>query len=226
MKAMILAAGRGSRLRPLTDVMPKPLIPVGELCLIEHSILKLKRAGITDIVINVAYLADKIMRFLGNGARYGVTLEYSYEGEECLGTGGGIFRALTLLGQQPFWLLSADVWSDFTVLSHQLASGELAHLIMVPNPEFHPRGDYGLMETGEITQENPKLTYAGISFLNPSLFEGCNQGKFSLSPLLNQAITRQAISGELYQGSWFNVGTELELARLRNYLDKSPHLSI
>lgn len=220
MKAMLLAAGRGERLRPLTDTTPKPLVSAGELCLIEHSIVKLERAGIKDIVINVAYLADKIVHHLGNGEQYGVRLEYSYEGSESLGTGGGIYRALTLLGDQPFWLLSADVWSAYAEFDKVLKPNQAAHLVMVPNPDFHPQGDYAISESGRIIKATPKLTYAGIALLNPSLFIGCQPGNFSLSPLLNQAIQHDAVSGELYHGDWFNVGTIKELERLRVYLNQ------
>lgn len=215
---MLLAAGRGRRLRPLTDDVPKPLIPVGQHRLIEYSILKLKAAGINNIVINVCYLAKKIISFLGDGSRYGVNIEYSLEGEECLGTGGGIYRALTLLGDKPFWLISADIWSDFISFDAQLNKDTYAHLLMVPNPEFHPDGDYGISEQGIISTQLPKFTYSGISLLAPKLFNGCRDEEFSLSPIFNKAIKRSQVSGELFAGDWFNVGTEKQLKRLREKL--------
>jgi len=218
MKAMLLAAGRGERLRPLTDSTPKPLIAVGAHRLIEYNIFKLKQAGVTDIVINVCYLAQQIVRYLGNGSRYGVNIEYSFEGDDLLDTGGGIQRALTLLGEKPFWLVSADIWSDYSFQSLEL-SGEIhAHLIMVENPSYHPRGDFGILADGKLTLESPRHTYGNIAVLKPELFYNCESAKFPLSLILKRGITNGSISGELYSGKWFNIGTLEELSLLQKSL--------
>lgn len=218
MKAMLLAAGRGTRLRPLTDNIPKPLLQVGSHRLIEYHLLALAEAGIKEVIINICYHAKQIMEQLGNGSRYGLTIEYSYEPDRILGTGGGIYQALPLLGDKPFILISADVWSQFKFGSAILNSTDEAHLVFVENPSFHVMGDYALLESGRVTLQGDKLTYAGIAKLHPRLFAGCKSGSFSLSPLLNAAIQRGKVSGEIYRGNWFNVGTIEELNRLAHFL--------
>ena len=144
MKAMILAAGRGARLKPLTDQTPKPLLVVGECSLIEHNLLKLRNAGITEVVINVCHCAKQIIQTLGNGQRYGLQIEYSYEEGSALGTGGGIYQALPLLGDDPFLIVSSDVWSEFAFGSSIIQSNSDLHLVLVENPYYHPKGDYAL----------------------------------------------------------------------------------
>ncbi len=214
MKAMLLAAGRGKRMRPLTDKTPKALIPVGPHRLIEYNLFKLKAAGVKEVVINVSYLANQITRFIGDGSRYGLNVVYSYEPGECLGTGGGVFQALPLLGDEPFLLLSADIWSDCAFDKIHFAQGKEAHLIMVHNPSYHSGGDYGLDEMGLLSLHTPKFTYSGMSVVHPKLFKHCKAGIFSLSPLINDAIKRGCVSGELYSGRWFNVGTPEQLKLL------------
>lgn len=226
MRAMVLAAGRGERLRPLTDTIPKPLLPVGSGCLIEQNLIRLAAAGVTDVVINVSYLAKQIIQYLGNGARYGLNVEYSYDGEECLGTGGGVYKALSMLGDKPFWVVSADVWSEFSFVDNSLCDEDLAHLVMVPNPEFHTKGDYGLDDQGKLTMQLPKLTYAGIGLIRPELFADCEPGIFSFSPLINRAMQLSAVSGELYEGSWFNVGTAREFQRLCMQMQQRSSVSL
>lgn len=215
MKAMLLAAGRGSRLKPLTDATPKALLSVGTQNLIEHNLIMLKQIGIQSVVINVCYHAKQIVDFLGDGRRYGLQIDYSYEKDQPLGTGGGIFQALPLLGEQPFVLISADVWSEFQFEDSFIHSESEAHLVFVKNPDYHPNGDYALTANGKVDFQGDKLTYAGIAKLHPCLFAHCQPGTFPLSPLLNAAIKRDAVSGELFQGRWFNVGTVEELERLR-----------
>jgi len=215
MKAMILAAGRGERMRPLTDHLPKPLLRVGDKSLIEHHIIQLVRQGITDIVINHAWLGSLIEEALGDGARYGCHLSYSAEGAAGLETAGGIVQALSLLGDEPNWVVNGEVWTDFQPkVPLTLAPNQLAHLILVPNPEQHPLGDFGL-EQGKVLPQAPvQWTFSGIGCYSPELFRGLAPGVRKLAPILRQAMEHQQVTGELYQGRWFDIGTpaRLELA--------------
>lgn len=215
MKAMILAAGRGSRLKPLTDTLPKPLLSIGSENLVEHNVKVLKQAGIDEVIINISHHAEQIVGHLGDGKRYGVTIHYSYERDRLLGTGGGIFQALPLLGNEPFIVMSADIWSDFPFDRSFIEANNEAHLIFVENPNYHPIGDYALSDEGKVIFEGPKFTYGNIAKLHPKLFANCQPGTFPLSQLFNEAISRGTVSGELYRGKWFNVGTIEELERLR-----------
>lgn len=217
MKAMILAAGEGRRLRPLTETTPKPLLKAGNHCLIEYHLLRLKQAGITEVVINVSYLAERIPEFLGDGARYGLKLQYSIE-PALLGTGGGIFKALPLLGEEPFLLLSADIWSEYDYSEALLRSNNDAHLVLVENPEYHTRGDYGLDSAARIVRSAPLYTFAGIAKINPKIFSHSAAGNFSIAPLIEASIAKQKVSGELFHGAWFNVGTLQELEKLNKHL--------
>lgn len=212
MKTMILAAGRGQRMGALTDHTPKPLLRVGKHALIEHLILRLASHGFTDIVMNVSYLAEKIMHALGDGARYGVTIEYSYE-PKALGTGGGIFQALPLLGSDPFLAVSADLFTDFPFQQLPKKINGLAHVVLTDNPPFHPEGDYGLDAEQKLIFTPPQFNYAGISVLHPDLFQSCKQGEYSVIPVLNKAIEHRAVTGEHYRGLWMNVGDPEELAK-------------
>jgi N-acetyl-alpha-D-muramate 1-phosphate uridylyltransferase len=207
MKAMILAAGRGERMRPLTDDTPKPLLRIGGQTLIERHVHALARAGITELVINHAYLGEQIVKSLGNGAAYGVHIRYSHEADGSLETGGGIMHALPLLGAEPFLVVNGDVWTDFSfdTLSPQIDG--LAHLVMVANPVNHPQGDFSLSE-GRLSQQGPAmLTYSGIGVYRPELFAGSRPGVFPLAPLLRRAMDAGQVSGEHYAGSWFDIGT-------------------
>jgi len=215
MKAMLLAAGRGSRLKPLTDSTPKPLLTIGSVSLIEHNIQLLKQAGIHDVVINVCHHAEKIMATLGNGQRFGVNINYVQEGEHPLGTGGGILNALPVLGDEPFIVISADIWSDFAFPASFMQADSEAHLLLVDNPYYNSAGDYALNADGQLSKQGNKFNYGGIAKLQANLFTHCQRGVFSLSPLFNEAIERGAASGEYYHGSWFNVGTLQELENLR-----------
>lgn len=217
MKAVVLAAGKGERLRPLTDTTPKPLIEVRGKPLIVHHLERLRDAGFTQIHINTSWLAEKIQTTLGDGSRYGVHIHYSYEGPEPLETGGGLFKMLPALGREPFLVVNGDVFTDFPfeTLKHKLKADFLAHLVMVPNPQHHPKGDFHLSPAGHLRQEGvPKLTYSGIGVYKADLFKDCRAGKFPLLPLLKQAMAAEALSGEHYAGLWSDVGTSESLASL------------
>ncbi|HEY3645242.1 MAG TPA: nucleotidyltransferase family protein [Gammaproteobacteria bacterium] len=217
MKAVVLAAGKGERLRPLTDTTPKPLIEVRGRPLIVHHLERLRDAGFTQIHINTSWLAEKLQTTLGDGSRHGVHIHYSYEGPEPLETGGGLFKMLPALGRDPFLVVNGDVFTDFPFenLKHSLKPDFLAHLAMVPNPPHHPKGDFHLSPAGHLRREGePKLTYSGIGVYKAEFFQDCRAGKFPLLPLLKQAMAQEALSGELYKGDWFDVGTHQQLEKL------------
>ncbi len=215
MRAMILAAGRGERMRPLTDCTPKPLISVGRYRLIEYHLLRLARAGFTEVVINHAWLGEQIEAALGDGARYGLRIFYSPEGE-ALETGGGIFQALPLLGDAPFLVVNGDVWTDYPFQRvRELSLSGLAHLVLVDNPPQHPRGDFHLSAGRVLAAGEPKFTFSGIGVYHPDVFAGCSQGRFSLVPLLLKSMESGLVSGEHYDGVWHDVGTVERLQGLR-----------
>ncbi|QXI38928.1 N-acetylmuramate alpha-1-phosphate uridylyltransferase MurU [Pseudomonas xantholysinigenes] len=219
MKAMILAAGKGERMRPLTLTTPKPLVPAAGKPLIEYHLEALARAGITEVVINHAWLGQQIEDHLGDGSRFGLSIRYSPEGEP-LETGGGIFKALPLLGDAPFLLVNGDVWSDYDFAGLNAPLQGLAHLVLVDNPGHHGRGDFRLAD-GQVSDgdEAPgTLTFSGISVLHPALFEGCQPGAFKLAPLLRRAMAEGKVSGEHYQGHWIDVGTLERLADVERLL--------
>ncbi|MDH5547265.1 MAG: nucleotidyltransferase family protein [Gammaproteobacteria bacterium] len=217
MKAMILAAGRGERMRPLTDNIPKPMLELGGKTLIEYHLDSLKEAGVSEFVINLAYLGEKIVEKLGDGSDYGVSIEYSREGE-ALETGGGIFKALPLLGEEPFILVNGDVWTDFPFATFTNRKIEEAHLVMVSNPEHHPRGDFFFENDRVYAEGQPRLTYSGIGIYHPQLFKNCSPGRFPLAPLLRAAMARNAVSGEHYAGIWSDIGTPERLYALDELL--------
>ena len=204
---MILAAGRGERMRPLTDTTPKPLLRIGGQTMIERHVHALARVGITDLVINHAHLGEQIEQALGNGNAYGVDIRYSPETGGALETGGGIFNALSLLGNEPFLVVNSDIWTDFSFEQLPSQPDGLAHLVMVDNPEHHPQGDFSL-SAGLLSEKGPAmLTYSGIGVYRPELFSGCSAGAFPLAPLLRRAMDAGQMSGEHYSGSWFDIGT-------------------
>lgn len=218
--AMLLAAGRGERMRPLTDTLPKPLAEVAGKPLIQYHVERFAAVGIERIVINLAWLGSRIRETLGNGQRFGVAIHYSDEGPEALETGGGIFQALPLLGPGPFWAVSADLWTDFEFVDaeRRLAASDLAHLVMVANPDFHPRGDFCLQD-GRISESSgARLTYGNVALLRPELFAGCRPGKYSVVPLLRAAMNAGRVSGELFAGDWHNVGTIAQLRALDEHV--------
>ncbi|MDO5667518.1 MAG: nucleotidyltransferase family protein [Alcaligenaceae bacterium] len=229
MQAMILAAGRGQRMRPLTDHTPKPLLEVGGKPLIVHHIERLQAAGITDIVINHAWLGSQIEDYLGDGSRYGVSIIYSAEGEHALETAGGIVNALPLLGDYAFLVINADVWCDWNpmeAMAHVNAidnGAAQAWLLLVDNPEHNPQGDFILKSNARVQPTNAlsgagnTLTFAGIGVYHPSLFKGLNAGqKAPLAPLLKVAMMTEQVAGQHYRGEWVDVGTPERLAALNS----------
>ncbi|AMK33256.1 Glucose-1-phosphate thymidylyltransferase [Pseudomonas putida] len=210
---MILAAGKGERMRPLTLHTPKPLVPAAGKPLIEYHLEALARAGIREVVINHAWLGQQIEDHLGDGSRFGLRIRYSAEGEP-LETGGGIFKALPLLGDAPFLLVNGDVWTDYDFTGLNAPLQGLAHLVLVDNPGHHGRGDFRLAD-GQVSDGDDApgtLTFSGISVLDPVLFEGCQPGAFKLAPLLRKAMADGRVSGEHYRGHWIDVGTLERLA--------------
>ncbi len=222
MKAMILAAGRGERMRPLTDRTPKSMLQVGGKPLIQYHVENLVAAGIDQLVINHAHLGEQIEEFLEDGSRLGAAIQYSPE-SEALETGGGIFNALPLLGAGPFVVINADVWSDFPLKRLTQSQFQGAHLILVDNPEHNEQGDFSLLQ-GTVYSEpqsgSQRLTFSGMSVLSPELFNYCKPGFFALLPVLQRAIEKGQVTGEYYRGSWFDVGTPQRLASLETYLEK------
>ncbi len=216
---MILAAGLGERMRPLTDHTPKPLLQVGGMPLIEHHIRRLAGAGFRELVINVSHLAEQVTGFCGDGSRWGLRIAYSPE-EEPLETAGGIHRALPLLGETPFLVVNGDIWIDYDfgrLRDHPLASPAHAHLVMVDNPPQHPEGDFHLDADGsvrELAADACGLTYAGVGVFAPGFFAHMQPGKLRLRPLLDEAIREGRLSGEYHHGWWEDVGTPERLAAL------------
>jgi len=215
MRAMVLAAGRGERMRPLTDTVPKPLLEVRGKPLIVHHLEKLSRLGVKDVVINLAWLGDRIRAALEDGAKWNLRIRYSDEGDEALETGGGIFKALPWLGTEPFLVVNADVFSDFDFGTLQIAPGAWAQLMLVPNPPQHPKGDFALADGRVLEQGGPTWTYSGFGLYRPDLFEGCTPGKFALLPLFQRAIRAQRLHAQTYSGLWNDVGTIERLAALQ-----------
>jgi N-acetyl-alpha-D-muramate 1-phosphate uridylyltransferase len=205
--AMILAAGRGERMRPLTDQVPKPLLPVRGKALIDHHLERLARAGIERIVINLAWLGGMIRDSVGDGSRFGVRIEYSDEAPQALETGGGIFRALPLLGEGAFLVVNGDVFSDYPLAEASLPLERDAHLILVPNPPQHPNGDFGVAGGLALPDAPVRFTFSGIAIYRRELFAGCAGGVFPLKPLLIRAMEKGRCSAEIYRGSWHDVGS-------------------
>ncbi|MDQ1338659.1 MAG: Mannose-phosphate guanylyltransferase [Campylobacterota bacterium] len=217
MKAMILAAGRGERMRPLTDKTPKPLLKVNSKALIVWHIEKLASLGFSEIIINIAHLGYKIPEALGDGSKWGVTLIYSDE-QECgaLESAGGIIKALPLIKEEVFLVVNSDIWCDYEFKSSFDLGDDLAHLILVPNPEHNPEGDFALNKERVVKDAKQKLTFSGIGYYSAKLFEGLECKKTPLAPLLREAIQNNRISGSLYKGKWRDIGTPQRLAEVQN----------
>lgn len=218
MHAMILAAGRGERMRPLTDATPKPLLRAGGKALIEYHLEALVRAGISDIVINHAHLGDRIEAVLGDGGRYGARIRYSGEPEGALETGGGIFQALPLLGEGPFLVVNGDVWTDLDYARLPREFDGLAYLLLVDNPAHHTAGDFCLDGDRVHVCDGPRLTFSGIGLYRAALFRGCRPGRFPLAPLLRDAMAEDRVRGAHFQGRWLDIGTPRRLAELDRLL--------
>lgn len=221
MYAMILAAGKGERMMPLSLATPKPLLEAGGKPLLQYHLEALARATVKRVVINTGRLGHLIEARFGDGTDLGLTIEYSHEGDEPLGTGGGILKALPLLGGSPFILINGDVWTDFdfSTLSGDIAG--LAHLIMVGNPDHHPEGDFVLNGRQLQMEGGPRYTYSGIGVYRPVLFSQSNENLFSFVPLLKSAINRNQVSGEIHSGRWFDIGTPQRLAALGKMLQSA-----
>lgn len=231
MKAMILAAGRGSRMKPLTDATPKPLLRAGGKSLIDYHLHKLAKAGIKEVVINHAWLGQMIEEHVGDGSRFGLQIQYSPEPPGGLETAGGIIRALPLLGPEPFVVVNGDVYSDYDYSKLVQTAKELtesqAHLVLVDNPPQHSRGDF-ILEDGRVIAttdafSSPGLTFSGLSIISPALLRGYADSRRPLRPLLVRAIRAGTLSGEHYQGEWHDVGTPTRLQTLDKWLRKGTH---
>lgn len=224
MRAMILAAGRGERMRPLTDHTPKPLLSVGGRPLIEHHLSRLADAGYREVIVNLAWLGDRIREALGDGSRFGLRIHYSSEPAGALETAGGIRHALPLLGDEPFLVVNGDIWCDHPLTPYDPGAA-LAHLILVDNPPHHPQGDFALRGGRVDIAGSPHLTFSGIGYYRPELFATLQDGPQPLAPLLRQAIARDQVSGERYPGTWIDVGTPERLHDLDARLGASPDCS-
>lgn len=240
MRALIFAAGKGERMRPLTERTPKPLLPVGGKPLIAWHLEKLAALGVREVVINTSWLAHCFEPALGDGSRWGLRLHYSYEGEEPLETGGGMLKALVLLRDEPFIAINGDIWTDFDFAALPRTPQGLAHLVMVDNPPQHPHGDFALdADSGVLRSEGPeKLTFSGIGMYRPALLEGwrrvigeapgvdADPPRFKLAPLLIAAIQRNEVSGERHGGRWTDVGTPERFAEMNRSLNEPGANSI
>jgi len=211
---MILAAGRGERLRPLTDTVPKSLVQVRGKSLLERHLQNLQAAGISNVVINLGWLGEKIVERVGSGSRYGLDVIYSEEGDNVLETGGGIHKALPFLGSAPFLVVNADIFTDMPVPEVALGPGTSGHLVMVPRPAYRDHGDFDLRDDRVRNADDAALTFSGVAIYRPEFFAGCEAGRFPLAPLLREAADAGQLSGSLYDGCWEDVGTEERLSKL------------
>lgn len=222
MHALILAAGRGERLRPLTDTTPKPLLRVGKRRLIEYHLHALAVAGFTEIVINHAHLGERVVSILGDGSMYGVHIHYSQEPEGALETAGGIVNALPQLKSDPFVVVNGDIWTDYPFVRLATHISGLGHIVLVDNPAEHSGGDFLLTgnHVSEINDESAgeRLTFSGIGVYHHSLFQDLEPAPFPLAPVLRDAMRNNLITGEYYPGRWVDVGTPQRLAELRTEL--------
>jgi MurNAc alpha-1-phosphate uridylyltransferase len=214
MIAMILAAGRGERLRPITENIPKALVEVRGECLIERHLANARAAGVDTVVINLGWLGEKIADRVGSGSKYGLNVVYSPEGENILETGGGVHRALPMLGADPFLVINSDIYSDMPLPSDDLGSADMGQLMLVPKPAYRSGGDFDLVDTRVRNSDHPESTFAGVAVYRPEFFAACNPGRFSLAPMLIAAADQGSLRGEIYRGLWEDVGTPERLAAL------------
>jgi len=223
MKAMILAAGRGERMRPLTDTLPKPLLEVGGKPLIVLHIERLARNGFKEIVINIAHLGQKIIDYLGNGSRYGVDISYSDERESgALESAGAIIKALPLLGDEPFLVVNGDIFCEYEFRGDFNLEDKAAHLILVQNPQHNTKGDFGLDGSLVLNKDEDMYTFSGIGYYNPVLFKNLPETKAPLAPLLREAIRYKKVSGELFNGLWMDIGTPQRLQNINEKISSTP----
>lgn len=214
MGAMILAAGRGERLRPVTDTTPKALVEVGGTNLLEQHLQRLADARVKIVVINLGWQGERIAEGMGSGQQFGLNIVYSPEYDNVLDTGGGIKRALPIIGHAPFWVINADIFTDMALPDIKLDANSLAHLVLVPTPAHKAAGDFELRDGKVRNSENQDLTYSGMAFYRPEMFEKSGDGRFSVVPLLRAAADRGQLEGSLYEGVWVDVGTPERLAAL------------
>lgn len=218
MKVMILAAGRGERMRPLTDTTPKPLLMAGNKRLIEYHLTNLANAGFKEVVINVAWLGQQIIDTIGSGEKYNLNIIYSNEGDQALETGGGIFNALALLGEEPFLVINGDIWTDYPLENlYDYPLKDKAHLVLVNNPEHNPQGDFSILDGRLVEGVSEKCTFSGLGVYSSSFFETSDKGKYPLAPMIRNYINKDKISAELYQGKWMDIGTQERLEDLSAY---------
>ena len=211
---MLLAAGRGERLRPITDTLPKALVEVRGQSLLERHLSALREAGVTTVVINLGWHGEQIVERVGSGSRYGLNVLYSPEGDDILETGGGIHRALPMLGAEPFLVVNADIYTDINFSAADLATGDLGHVVLVPTPEHKATGDFVLDDDRVRNAPDPDLTFSGVAMYRPELFAACEPGRFPLAPLLRDAADNRRLAGSLYTGLWRDVGTPERLDAL------------
>jgi len=216
MIAMILAAGRGERLRPITDSVPKCLVEVRGQSLLERHLEHVSKAGIKDVVINLGWLGEQIVERVGSGSEYGLNILYSDEGDDVLETGGGIHKALPILGSEPFLVLNADIFTEMPVPEITLRDNALGHLVLVPTPDYRAVGDFDLKRGSIRNGDSPALTFSGAAMYRPEFFGGCEAGRFSIVPLMRAAADAGRLQGSLYEGGWADVGTPERLAAIDN----------
>lgn len=214
MIAMILAAGRGERLRPITEHLPKALVEVRGRSLLERHLDRLAAAGVETVVINLGWHGEQIAERIGSGSDFGVNVIYSPEGDDILETGGGIRRALPVLGTEPFIVVNADVYTDMPLPGIDLATDSVGHLVLVPRPEQKPKGDFDLVAGLVRNADVPSLTFSGVAVYRPEFFADCEDGRFPLAPMLRAAADAGQLGGSLYEGMWEDVGTPDRLAAL------------
>ncbi|HBI21449.1 MAG TPA: nucleotidyltransferase family protein [Legionella sp.] len=215
--AMILAAGRGERLRPLTDLTPKALCKVQGTPLIEYHVAHLAQAGFDRIVINHAYLGGQIRRRLGTGEHWGIEIRYAPEPPGGLETGGGIFNALPLLGDKPFLTVNADIFTDFDFETLALPIQSGAHLVLIKKPDYQSQGDFGLSSTGRLNNTHRQYTFAGIACYRPGMFHGVKPGRYSVTPLLRRLAMDGQATGTVYTGTWIDIGSPARLMQAQSY---------
>lgn len=219
MNAMILAAGRGERLRPVTDTVPKSLVEVRGQCLLERHLEHVSNAGIKIVVINLGWLGEQIVERVGSGSEYGLNVAYSDEGDNVLDTGGGIFKALPILGSEPFLVVNADIFTDMPVPNITLKSDALGHLVLVPTPDYREVGDFDLDNNMIRNGDTPALTFSGVAIYRPEFFAGCKPGRFSIVPMMQAAADAGRLQGSIFEGVWADIGTPERLAALDKGFD-------